>query len=334
MTLIKTVIGLIALSSFSLATVDYDTFNKNLKSKQNVSLEKNNVKQNFSSEKNNVKVVEYGENNQTIDIKVDYRQPTKIVFPAFIEKIEMVDKSSSIAINSKELETGSDTLLLTQEQEIDSSAIIYVTVLSKRIILNVEPNKNFDKLVKINIPMSSSIPTNSKSSASEENIERTKIKSKDLTRTTNIKSAEMILKMLNNKAENYYKEINLNTVVKKDKSMLDFDDKSEEKVSTQLFTKLFKDNPDFFSLYLNRIIRPEKLYIDHFVVNKSNKVKDVLDIYGMKTKWCNYSSNNALQITIDDVKRVFGKNILKVQHPMEKLAPRTCDYVYTVFYRK
>ncbi len=330
MKLAKTLVGLITLGSLSIATangVDFDTFNKNLK-------EKRQSKQ-FSSG-NNVKVVEYNENNQTVDIKVDYRQPTKIVFPAFIEKIEMVDKSASITLNNKELEAGSDTLLLTQEQEINSSAIIYVTVLSKRIILNVEPNKNFDKLVKINIPMTSATPSfnNNSSSFSEENIERTKVKSKDLTRTTNIKSAEMLLKMLTNKAENHYKEVNLNTVVKKDDSLLSFDNKTDEKVSTQLFTKLFKDNPDFFSLYLNRIIEPEKLYIDHFVVNKSNKVKEVLDIYGMKTKWCNYSSNNALQITIDDVKRVFGKNILKVKHPMEKLAPRTCDYVYTVFYRK
>lgn len=312
----KTLISLIAVSALSLTRVN------------RVEL-KSNKQSNFSSEKNNVKVYEYSEDNQTIDIKVDYRQPTKIVFPAFIEKIEMVDKSASLTLNNKELEEGTDTLLLTQEQEINNSAIIYITVLSKRIILNVEPNKKFDKLVKINIPMSSSTPSNN-----EENIERTKIKSKDLTRATNIKSAEMILKMLTNKADNHYKEINLNTVVKKDSSLFGFDEKNEEKVSTQLFTKLFKDNPDFFSLYLNRIIQPEKLYVDHFVVNKSNKVKEVLDIYGMKTKWCNYSTNNALQITIDDVKRVFGKNILKVKHPMEKIAPRTCDYVYTVFYKK
>lgn len=312
----KTLISLIAVSALSLTRVN------------RVEL-KSNKQSNFSSEKNNVKVYEYSEDNQTIDIKVDYRQPTKIVFPAFIEKIEMVDKSASLTLNNKELEEGTDTLLLTQEQEINNSAIIYITVLSKRIILNVEPNKKFDKLVKINIPMTSSTPSNN-----EENIERTKIKSKDLTRATNIKSAEMILKMLTNKADNHYKEINLNTVVKKDSSLFGFDEKNEEKVSTQLFTKLFKDNPDFFSLYLNRIIQPEKLYVDHFVVNKSNKVKEVLDIYGMKTKWCNYSTNNALQITIDDVKRVFGKNILKVKHPMEKIAPRTCDYVYTVFYKK
>lgn len=305
MNLKKVIIGLVTASSILLAN-NYNT-NKNT----------------------NVRVLEYSNNNQTLSVFVNYGKPTKIVFPAFIEKIEMIDKSNSLSINKEELSKGTDTLLLTQEEKkYKDSSYIYVTTLGKRIILDVKQSKNFDRLVKIQMS-----DMNKQSSNNTKKVTK-KIKSKDLTRQTNIKSAELLLKMIEGNAEDYYKSINLKGIISQDTSFFDFNTKPEERVATNVYKKLFMGQPDFFALYLNRIIEPIELFVDDYVVVKSNKVKEVLNVFGMKTKWCNYSHDNAIQINIDDVKSVFGKNLLKVKHPMDKIAPRTCEYVYTIFYRK
>lgn len=318
-------------NSFNLKKFDNDklSFGKGnqLEKQMGIPQQMNNNNNNF------VKTFQYTDVDNIISVNVRYGQPTKIVFPAFIEKVEMIKKAAGIDLRTEDLQSGTDTLLITRTKEIKDETVIYITVLGKRIIVNIKyaDKNNRDGIV--NVKMRVSPNSNGGGSNRSSFSPKKSIKSKDLTRQTNLKSVEMVLKMYKGTAADYYNVMNLDGTIAQEQSFFDFSRPKEESVSNSIFKKLFAGNPDFFTLYNNRIIEPVELYIDSYTVVKSNRVKKVLDIFGTKTKWCNYSKTDALQITIDDIKSVFGKNILSVKHPMDKIRPRTCQYVYTVFYK-
>jgi len=264
-----------------------------------------------------------------LSVNIEYASPTKIVFPAYIEKIEFLEGVGGIYINKKNFAKGDDSILLTRKKDINKETLLYATVLGKRmtfIIKYAKMNKG-DAMVKIVIPIK-----NNKINRSTKKKVFKKISSKDLTRKTNIKSVGMLTKIYNKTAWKFYDKVELNKALKNDNSFLNFWSDNETTLGNIIFKKLFNGNRDFYTAYNNKTIIPLELYEDNYVVVMSNKNKRKMYIYGLKMKWCNYS-DTTVQITIDDVKSVIGKNILSVKHPMIKTPPKSCDDVIVIFYK-
>lgn len=281
---------------------------------------------------NNPAIKHFLFNDQMITINIEFEHPTKVVFPAYIEKLEYLEGVGGIIISKKEFSKGQQSILITKTLDVMKDSIAYVTVLGKKIPLYLKSvgKSEGDSLVYIDMKMKNKEKTEKK----EEKIHYKPIKYKELTRNTNLKSVSMIVNMIKGNADEYYKKIDLHPEKEKNKSSFFSFGKDDEKYSTILFKKLFSGDTEFFTSYKMNEIEPLELYEDNYMVYFSDKSKSKLNIYGMKLKWCNLNKYKSKQINIDDIKSVIGKNILAAKHPMSKIPPNKCSYTYVVFYKK
>jgi hypothetical protein len=293
------------------------------------------IKNSNSSEVNPITDITW-KPGEIITLQVEYAHPTKVVMPGYIEKLEYLEGVGGITINKKNFAKGEDSMLITREQNIDKDTVVYATVLGKRLtfIIKYADINQGHSLVKINIPVENSVEAANSVNSTPQKVYK-KIKSKDLTRETNIKSVGMLVHMLKGDAPEYYAKIDLNRKLKKENdSFFSFGNKKEDNMGELVFKSLFENNPYFLESYQKRLVKPIELYEDNFIVVYSDVRREKMDIYGLKMELCNYDKNEAMSINIDDIKTIIGKNILAAKHPMEKVAPMTCEDAYVVFYKK
>jgi len=270
--------------------------------------------------------------DKVLIVNIEFAHPTKIVFPGFIEKLEYLEGVGGITIDKKNFSSGQDSILLTRKEDIKKNTVVYVTVLGKRLTFIIKYAKQGygDSLVKINIPV-----LNTQALVNQNKVKKIykRIRYKDLTRQTNLKSVAMIVKMNQGRAKDYYEKVEINKKIKKNNSFFGFINNDTEKLGQLVFKKLFNGNKTFFNSLNNRKITPLELYEDNYLVVGTNKRMKKLNIYGMKMRWCNNNREISTEINIDDIKTIIGKNILAVKHPMKKIAPMTCKNIYVVFYK-
>lgn len=278
-----------------------------------------------------------------IIVYAGYQIPVDIRFPAYIERIEYMEGKGGVYIYKRNFMNGTQVLRILRKRPSKIDNIIYVTVLGRKIPIIVRyPDKKTspDHMVNINIPKSLfNIPGLNQNSSNSPGFSSPRVikvvKYKNLSFKTNIKSVIMILKMMEGTAKNYYQEVNLDYTPNKNSGVMNFfgsKNQTKEEYLSLLFKKVFRGNKDFMTAYFNNEITPQKLYIDNYIVYLTNRRKAQLKIYGVKTKWCNLSKRFYKEITIDDVKLVFGKDILAAYHPFKKIPPGHCTEVYAVFY--
>ena len=298
------------------------------------------IKNNLTSnpEKNIKRTVNY--EGQPIIVYAGYQEPLIVQFPAYIEKIEYMKNRGGIEVNQKEFRQGTQSLRIIRKKNSKLDNIIYVTILGKRIPVVVKyPTETHppDHLVYVNIPKELLGINNGNSEAplfTQPKVVKV-TRYKNLSFKTNIKAVTMILRMIEGNAKDYYQKVNLNYKPPKENGLLSFfgsKTQTKEDYLALLFKKVFRGNKDFMTAYFNNEIIPQELYIDNFIVYLTNKRKAHLKVYGVKTKWCNLSQKFFKEITIDDIKLVFGKDILAAYHPFRKIPPGHCAEVYAVFY--
>ena len=280
-------------------------------------------------------------NGGPIIVYAGYQTPVDVRFPAYIEKIEYMEGKGGVYVYQRNFMNGTQVLRILRKKPSKIDNIIYVTVLGRKIPIIVKyPDKKHlpDHIVNVNIPKSlfniPGINSNNSNGFSSPKVIKV-VKYKNLSFKTNIESVIMILKMIDGTAGQYYQEVNLKYTPNKNNELMNFfetKNQTKAKYLALLFKKVFRGNKDFMTAYFNNEIIPQKLYIDNYVVYLTNRRKAQLRIYGVKTKWCNLSKRFYKEITIDDVKLVFGKDILAAYHPFRKIPPGHCAEVYAVFY--
>ena len=275
-------------------------------------------------------------NGQPIIVYAGYQVPLDIRFPAYIEKIEYMAGKGGIYVYNRNLMNGTQILRILRKQNYKTENLIYVTLLGQKIPIIVKYPNNLhptEHLVYINIPQNLLGLTKTNTNSTPKIVKVTTYK--NLTFKTNIKSVMMIVRMIEGTANKYYQKINLSYHPKTHNGISKFfgaKNSTKEQYLALLFKKVFRGNKNFMTAFFNNEIIPQSLYINNFLVYLTNKRKTNLKIYGVKTKWCNLSSKYYKEINIDDIKLVFGKDILAAYHTFKKIPPRHCSEVYAVFY--